>query len=369
MTGENRKFPGLFGWFALLLLGGSIYLTWWLTRPTTGAGETTVAAEDIEVACTGRVDSFERPIGLEPEVAGKVVKIYVGDVAPNNVVRKGDNILEIDPTYYKIKVDEAQLAVGGARIEVEKADADAAMFPIQLAARKQSLAAAEANVANAEIIIQVFEESEKATRKEGDKPSLIYQLRLKALEESLKGLKALAEVEKKRVEIQEKNMPKYSELTIRAARGKFQAAGAAIDEATKALDNCTLKAPGDGTILQMNVGVGGIISPGTPALIPNIVFAPAGPLVVRADLEQEYVGRVAPGMKVELRDEARATSPLWTGQVVTISEYIAQKRNVILDPGENNDVRTAECVISIDPSKDKLRIGQRMRVRIQTRSR
>jgi hypothetical protein len=32
-----------------------------------------------------------------------------------------------------------------------------------------------------------------------------------------------------------------------------------------------------------------------------------------------------------------------------------------------NDVRTAECVIAIDPSTETLRIGQRMRVRIQTR--
>ncbi len=160
-------------------------------------------------------------------------------------------------------------------------------------------------------------------------------------------------------------MPKYNKLALRAATAKFQAASAAKDEADRALGECTMKAPSDGKILQLNVSVGGIIASGSP--IPYIDFAPAGPLVVRADLEQEYVGRVTVGMKVELRDEARSSSPLWTGQVHTISEYIARKRNVLLDPGEMNDVRTAEVVITLDPSKDELRIGQRMRVRIQTR--
>jgi hypothetical protein len=108
-----------------------------------------------------------------------------------------------------------------------------------------------------------------------------------------------------------------------------------------------------------------MIAPGSP--VPYVVFAPAGPLVVRADLDQEFVGRVKHRMKVELRDEARANSPVWTGRVQAVSEYIAQKTSVTFEPGSFNDVRTAECVITIDPSAEELRIGQRMRVRIQTK--
>jgi multidrug resistance efflux pump len=172
-------------------------------------------------------------------------------------------------------------------------------------------------------------------------------------------------VEQKRVEIYERNGLKLADQVLSAATAKFQAASAQLDEANRAHDECTLKAPADGTILLLRVAEGGVIGPGSPE--PFVVFAPTGPLVVRADLEQEFVYRVKPGMKVELRDEARSNSPVWTGKVTTVSEFIARKRSILLDPGEMNDVRTAECVIAIDPSAELLRIGQRMRVRIQTR--
>ncbi len=161
MSNETRKFPGTFGWLALLLLGGSIYLGWYLTRPSTDTTGQTLVADDLEVACTGRVDSFERQIALEPEVAGKVIKVYVNENSPTNLVKKGDKILEIDPMIYKIKVDEAQLAVDGAKIEVEKAEADEAIFPMQLKAQKEGLAAARANVENAEKVVEGMVEAEK----------------------------------------------------------------------------------------------------------------------------------------------------------------------------------------------------------------
>ena len=44
--------------------------------------------------------------------------------------------------------------------------------------------------------------------------------------------------------------------------------------------------------------------------------------------------------------------------------FVARRRNILLEPGEVNDVRTVECVIALDGSTDGLLVGQRMRVRI-----
>ena len=69
-------------------------------------------------------------------------------------------------------------------------------------------------------------------------------------------------------------------------------------------------------------------------------------------------------MKATARDDVRADSPTWTGRVLRVGNWVARKRNPLLEPGEMNDVRTVECVIALDGNPEGLLVGQRMRVRI-----
>jgi hypothetical protein len=68
-------------------------------------------------------------------------------------------------------------------------------------------------------------------------------------------------------------------------------------------------------------------------------------------------------MKATLRDDARADSPTWTGKVLRVGNWVARKRSVVLEPGEVNDVRTVECVVTLDNPQGLL-VGQRVRVRV-----
>jgi len=43
---------------------------------------------------------------------------------------------------------------------------------------------------------------------------------------------------------------------------------------------------------------------------------------------------------------------------------VAWKRTILREPGEVNDARTVECVITLEGNTDALLVGQRMRVRI-----
>src|SRR5262245_36718242 len=119
---EGRKFPAVLGWLGVLLLAGSIFITWYLTRPTVDVTGTNVVADELEVACTGRVDTSRRTISLEPEVMGKVIKVYVEENPPHNKVEKGAKILDIDPGLYKIKVEEARQAMEAAKVDVDRAE-------------------------------------------------------------------------------------------------------------------------------------------------------------------------------------------------------------------------------------------------------
>jgi hypothetical protein len=97
---------------------------------------------------------------------------------------------------------------------------------------------------------------------------------------------------------------------------------------------------------------------------PAILFAPQGPLMIRAEVQQEYAAGVKVGKRIQARDD-KGGEPTWHGRVTHISDWYSQRRSVLLEPLQRNDVRTLECLITIDPGQPPLRLGQRMRVRIE----
>jgi len=113
------------------------------------------------------------------------------------------------------------------------------------------------------------------------------------------------------------------------------------------------------------VCVGEVLGP-TPHQ-PSIYFVPDGkPLIVRAEVEQEFADLVKQGMTVQIYDDSRGQGPRWTGKVETVSNWFTHRRSVMLEPLQYNDVRTLECIIQIDPRKKGEKeplIGQRVRVR------
>ena len=95
-----------------------------------------------------------------------------------------------------------------------------------------------------------------------------------------------------------------------------------------------------------------------------IVFRPDGPLVVRAELDQEFLGRVRAGMTATVTDDVRPDAPVWKGKVEGVGNWVARRRSIVLEPGEMNDVRTVECIIALEGKPEEMLIGQRVRVRI-----
>jgi multidrug resistance efflux pump len=61
-------------------------------------------------------------VTMAPQVAGEIVKLPVAD---NQLVRKGDLLVVIDPTDYKIAVDLAQAAVQQAQVNAQNVEREA----------------------------------------------------------------------------------------------------------------------------------------------------------------------------------------------------------------------------------------------------
>lgn len=345
---NGRRSPGIFTVLAVLLLVGPLGFAAWYFYNQKPEEKPPVRETDLDVVCTGRVDAPGTVISLEPSQAGRVIEVCVEEGA---TVKADQPIVKLDEAMARNRLKQSEAAVKAATVDRDKAKLDAERFPQQLKAREALVNAAGEQVTAAKKNLDV-RKALSGLNKPGE-------AEVAALEASVRQLEELKRAEDLQLADLKTMKP---DLLVDAADARLSAAVADRDLAQKAVDECVMKAPGPGRILRLQVSKGGVLVPG--GYVPAVVFAPAGKLVVRADVDQEFLGRVKIGQEVQLEDDSRGDSPKWTGRVRSIAGYVAQKRSLILDPGEINDVRTVECLIEIT-SEDGLVIGQRMRARIK----
>jgi multidrug resistance efflux pump len=80
-------------------------------------------------------------VTMAPEVAGRIVELPVVD---NKLVRKGDLLMVIDPTNYRIAVSQAEAAVQQAEASVQASDAQLSVQQAQISANQAQVAQAQA---------------------------------------------------------------------------------------------------------------------------------------------------------------------------------------------------------------------------------
>ena len=351
---ERRRTPPIFTVLALLLLVVPLAVVgWWLSRPEAPRNAGPIL-DEFDVVCMGRVDVPGMLISLEPSMAGRVVEIS-DMISEGKSVRKGDFILKLDDSAAVSRRTSATAAVQLADVSVRQAELDADRFPKQIAARKILLSATAARLVSARKGL------EQRKLQSGVTP--IGKAEMEAMESQVTEMELMESAEQAQVADLQRLNP---QLSVEAAKARKNAAQADWELAEKAVQECVLNAPTDGRILRMQATVGGNLMPG--GYSPAIVFAPtSGGMVIRAEIDQEFLGRVKEGQKAEMQDENRVDAKVYTGTVQRLSRWVAQKRSMILDPGELNDVRTVECLIAFDTPPDDLFIGQRMRVRIRAK--
>ena len=92
-------------------------------------------------------------VTMAPQVAGEIVKLPAAD---NQLVRRGDLLMEIDPTDYKIAVDLAEAAVQQAQVNAhnEEREAQRRQQLTQLAVTKEEKQTYESNAVAAQAAYQ-----------------------------------------------------------------------------------------------------------------------------------------------------------------------------------------------------------------------
>jgi HlyD family secretion protein len=151
------------------------------------------------------------------------------------------------------------------------------------------------------------------------------------------------------------------ELDLRLAQLRFDGAEARLRSARLDADEHVLRAPADGRVLRVHVREGDLAGPTAPR--PAVWLAPAGGWVVRAEVPQEFADRVREGLAVQVEDETGGTA-LARGRVASVSDWFLPRRQFDPLPTGVNTGLTLECVVELDGGQDRLRFGQRVRVRV-----
>jgi multidrug resistance efflux pump len=354
-TPRRPRGLALFWVLGLASLTASVAGAGWILRSHAGSGPAPAAAPPDTpppplVSCIGHVDVESGVSFPYPSQPGRVVELPVREGQP---VKAGGLLLRTDDTVARAQVEEAEAGVKAAEAklaEARNARDDHALLVDQQAkaieAARHDLAAARHIAARKRELAGVT--GGGVAKSEAD-----------AADELVKKAQVGVEAEELKLRLV-KARARDIDLKIVQAEQDVANKQALARKARFALEECSVKAPVDGTVLRLAMQTGDLLGP--QPKVPPMIFCPDTPRVVRAEVEQEWAGRAAVGQIARIQDETSSNGPYWTGKVVRVADWMAHRRSVLPDPSQFLDVRTLECIVAIDPGQPPLRIGQRVRV-------
>ncbi|WP_281356638.1 HlyD family secretion protein [Parasulfitobacter algicola] len=148
-------------------------------------------------------------------------------------------------------------------------------------------------------------------------------------------------------------------LEARSAVLAIELARQRVAQQEQEVEAHVIRAPIAGLILRSSARVGDGTS--TSTITEMFLLAPDAPRVVRADLDEQFVGLVEPGQRAEILLE-RGSGESLAGEVLRVAAVFGT-------PGQTagTDARTIQIVVRIDEDPgvtNRLILGQRMIVRV-----
>jgi multidrug resistance efflux pump len=328
-------------------------------QPTSQSSEPTKPAStatDRHLVCLGYVDTDGRMIGIYPDNFPQASEVDEVLVKEGEEVKKGQPLLKLDTEMYALKVSEADAGVKAAEAELAKARAmirahgDAIkVYELELEAKQAELDARK----------EELEQARKAVKDGNRNPVelLLPDANVKAAEKNLVAARM-------KLETQKTEVPTYLEDLANAGVTR---AKELRRQAERALAQVTCTAKADGKIIRSFVSEGSQFGPMSRE--PAFWFVKKGPLLIRAEVTQEFAGRVSKGQSATISDESDDRQ-VWKGRVTKVGDQFLHKRQSsgsALDIFPVNDDRVLECLVSIDPKEGPAppRFGQKVRISLE----
>jgi multidrug resistance efflux pump len=300
------------------------------------------------LACLGYVDLENGITALAPLQAGRVERICVKET---EAVKAGTVLLQLEDRVLRHRVEEAEAALAAARTQKDQAGREQLAHKERLSQQEGTVEAMAQRLASAQASLTRKEELRRINQASVQD--------VLAAEHQVREVEQLARVERARLaELRLRD----TNLDVQQAETQVAVMTARLQQARDSLAEAALKAPQDGTVLRVLANPGDVV--GGPGQKPVILFAGAGPRLVRTEVEQEFAARVAVNQRARITDDTNP-SQTWTGRVLRVSDWYTQRRTILQEGPALHDVRTVECLIALDPDQPQPRLGLRVQVLIQ----
>jgi multidrug resistance efflux pump len=305
--------------------------------------------EDLtQAVCLGYVDVEGGIVSISPTVAGRVAEVCIGE--NDGMVPAGSTLLKLEDDLARWQLEEAEASVKAAETQLTEARKAPRQHELLVAQQKAAVTAAGHELAAARSVA--------ARKKNLVSGGHLATEEQEAAAEMVKKLEAAELAEKSKLSSLELLDP--AEDVLRAEQN-LRAKKAGLEKARQALSEYKVVAPVGGRVLRVLVSRGDVIGPQSRQAA--MLFCPDKPRIIRAEVEQEFAGRVRVGQPVKVHDDTTPRSgEVWKGKVARVADWYMQRRTILPDATPFYDVRTLECVIELESGQPPLRIGQRVRV-------
>jgi multidrug resistance efflux pump len=272
----------------------------------------------------GRVQGYV--IGVAPQVAGKVIEVYVKN---NEQVEAGQALFKVDPAQYEIALEKAQSDYANTLRQVEAGDAG-------VDAARANLESAQANLVKAQ------KDTSRLERLHKEDPGTISTRRLEISRATLGQSQAQVKSAAAQIEqaIQGKGGDSREKNTI------LRTARTAVEKADLDLERAVVKATDRGEITDLRVDVGYYASTGTPV----ITLISLNDVWIQAEFTENNLGHLEIGTPVEILFDSLPGS-VYVGEITNIGLGVSSGQAPA--PG---------TLPTVDNNRDWLRQSQRFQV-------
>lgn len=223
---------------------------------------------------------------LAPQVGGRVTQLFVKD---NQEIKQGEDLLQIDPTDFQIKLDQERANLAAAKSRLEQANAQSTVDQARVEQEKASVVAIQAAAKQAAADNKRYQ----AVGTFG-----ISESQLELAETQARSAEAQVDAARNK-ELAAEAQASLDKTLIQTAVAEVQRCEAAVRQAEQNLSYTHVKAPEAGLVTHRTVEPGAYVQTGQPLLA--IV---SHHLWVVANFKETQLTHMRSGQPVELKVDA-----------------------------------------------------------------
>ena len=272
---------------------------------------------------SGQVSTDNAYVGADsaqvtPLIAAAVVEV---PVANTQVVHRGDLLLRLDDSDFRLALEKAEAAYLKARRQYQQSSATSGSLAAQVGARQADIGQAHAQLVAAQSAVEKAKaDLDRREHLAGDgfvsrEELTSYRNAFVAAQSNLREAQAaIVQAQANRGAAQQNyaaNQALIADTSIDTSPD-VAAAKAALDQARLDLSRTVIRAPIDGVVTNRQVQVGQRIAAGNSVM----TIVPLGTVYVDANFKEGQLTRVRPGQSAELVSDLYGSKTVFHGKVI-----------------------------------------------------